>query len=76
MNENLGIDSRTANTILLGKLSVGESLRQIFVDGLFLDIHKFTLLCKPISGRDIKQPKFERAATLAAIPMLPSGICY
>ena len=53
VNEHPGVDGRAADTIFVGELPVGESLRQIFTDGLFFNVHKFTFLCKPISGRDI-----------------------
>ena len=57
VNENPGIDGGTAYIVLGSQLPVSKSLRQIFIDGLLFNVHKFTFLCKPISGRDNKMMK-------------------
>ena len=51
-NENPGIDGRAAYAILISKLAIRKSMLQIFTDSLIFNVHKFTFLCKPISGRD------------------------
>jgi len=52
VNGHQCVDGRTAYTVLVSKLPVSKSLGQVFLNGLFFNVHKFTFLCKPISGRD------------------------